>query len=57
MEITTLTITIKMSREDYARFKSEYKGNVRETIEKAITEKLGGGVAVKSLKAEFGDIK
>lgn len=57
METTTLTITIKMSREDYDRFKAEYKGNVRETIEKAITEKLGGSVAVKSLKAEFGDIK
>ena len=57
METATITITINMARADYERFKAESKGNARMELEKAIIEKMGGEIVVKSLKAEFGEIK
>ena len=56
-DIATITITINMARADYERFKAESKGNARMELEKAIIEKLGGEIVVKSLKAEFGELK
>ncbi len=53
----TLIITINMSRDDYDRLKAENGGKLRTELEKAIIEKMGGEIVVKSLKAEYGDIK
>ena len=53
----TLTITINMSKADYDRLKAENGGKLRMELEKVIIEKMGGEYVVKSLKAEFGEIK
>ena len=57
METATLIITITMSKADYDRLKAENGGKLRTELEKAIIEKMGGEYVVKSLKAEFGEIK
>ena len=57
METATLIITINMSKADYDRLKAENGGKLRTELEKAIIEKMGGKYVVKSLKAEFGEIK
>lgn len=57
METATITITLNMSRDDYYRIKSENGGKLRTELEKVIIEKMGGEYVVKSLKAEFGEIK
>ena len=57
METATLTITINMSKADYDRLKAENGGKLRTELEKVIVEKMGGKYVVKSLKAEFGEIK
>ena len=57
METATLIITINMSKADYNRLKAENGGKLRTELEKVIIEKMGGEYVVKSLKAEFGEIK
>ena len=57
METATITITLNMSRDDYDRLKAENGGKLRTELEKVIIEKMGGEYVVKSLKAEFGEIK
>ena len=57
METATITITLNMSRDDYDRLKAENGGKLRTELEKVIVEKMGGEYVVKSLKAEFGEIK
>ena len=57
METATLIITINMSKADYDRLKAENGGKLRTELEKVIIEKMGGEIVVKSLKAEFGEIK
>ena len=57
METATLIITINMSKADYDRLKAENSGKLRTELEKVIVEKMGGEYVVKSLKAEFGEIK
>ena len=57
METAKITITIKMSKADYDRLKSQNGGKLRTELEKVIIEKMGGEYVVKSLKAEFGDTK
>ena len=57
METATLIITINMSKADYDRLKSQNGGKLRTELEKVIIEKMGGEYVVKSLKAEFGEIK
>ena len=56
-ETATITITINMSKADYDRLKAENSGKLRTELEKVIIEKMGGEIVVKSLKAEFGEIK
>ena len=57
MQTAKITITLNMSRDDYYRIKSENGGKLRAELEKAIIEKMGGEIVVKSLKAEYGEIK
>ena len=57
METAKITITLNMSRDDYDRLKAENGGKLRTELEKVIVEKMGGEYVVKSLKAEFGEIK
>ena len=57
METAKITITINMPKADYDRLKAENGGKLRTELEKAIIEKMGGEYVVKSLKAEFGEIK
>ena len=57
METATIIITLNMSRDDYYRIKSENSGKLRTELEKVIIEKMGVEIVVKSLKAEYGEIK
>ena len=57
MQTAKITITLDMPIDDYQRIKSENGGKLRAELEKAIIEKMGGEIVVKSLKAEYGEIK
>ena len=56
-ETATITITINMPKADYDRLKAENSGKLRTELEKVIIEKMGGEYVVKSLKAEYGEVK
>lgn len=57
MQTAKIIITLDMPIDDYQRIKSENGGKLRAELEKAIIEKMGGEIVVKSLKAEFGEQK